>query len=91
MQNGPKAFADFLLRSIVNSTISDVAIKYRVSYDPVRGVPNRYVRGEVAWSQFKHLRQMGLDEIPLLKGHRDFVTIVSTRDDQGKPMRLSFI
>jgi transposase len=77
-----KAFADFLLRALVNSTISDVSIKYRVSYDRARGLLNRYVRGEVAWNQFKHLRQIGLDEISLLKGHRGFVTIAT-----GSPIR----
>ena len=86
-----KAFADFLLRALVNSTISDVSIKYRVSYDRVRGMLNRYVRGEVDWNQFKHLGQIGLDEISLLKGHRDFVTIVSTRDDRGKPLVLAVL
>jgi len=81
-----KASAEFLLRALVNSTISDVSIKYRITYDRVLGVLSRYVRGEVDWSQFKHLRQIGLDEITLLKGHSDFVTIVSTRDDRGKPV-----
>jgi transposase len=57
----------------------------------VRGVLGRYVRGEVDWDQFKHLRQIGLDEISLLKGHGDFVTIVSTRDDQGKPVVLAVL
>ena len=86
-----KAFAEFLLRGLVNSTISDVSIKYHVPYDRVRGVLSRYVRGEVDWGQFKHLRQIGLDEISLLKGHSDFVTIVSTRDDQGKPVVLAVL
>lgn len=86
-----KAFAEFLLRALVNSTISDVSIKYHVPYDRVRGVLSRYVRGEVDWNQFKHLRQIGLDEISLLKGHGDFVTIVSTRDDQEKPLVLAVL
>jgi len=86
-----KAFAEFLLRELVNSTISDVSIKNRVPYDRVRGVLSRYVRGEVDWNQFKHLRQIGLDEISLLKGHRDFVAIVSTRDDRGKPVVLAVL
>jgi len=85
------AFAEFLLRALVNSTISDVSIKYRVPYDRVRGVLSRYVNGEVDWAQFKRLRQIGLDEISLLKGHGDFVTIVSTRDDQGKPVVLAVL
>jgi len=52
----------------------------------VRGVLSGYAEGEVDRNQFKHLRQIGLDEITLLKGHSDFVTIVSTRDDRGKPV-----
>jgi transposase len=86
-----KAFAEFLLRALVNSTISDVSIKYRVAYDRVRGLLSRYVRGDVDWAQFEHLRQIGLDEISLLKGHGDYVTIVSTRDDQGKPVVLAVL
>lgn len=86
-----KAFAEFLLRALVNSTISDVSIKYRVSYDRVRGALSRYIKGEVDWNQFKHLRQIGLDEISLLKGHSDFVTIVSARDDRGKPVVLAVL
>ena len=57
----------------------------------MRGVLSRYVRGEVDWSQFKRLRQIGLDEISLLKGNRDFVTIVSTRDDRGNPVVLAVL
>jgi transposase len=86
-----KAYADFLLRELVNSTTSDVAMKHRVSYDVIRGLLRRYVKGEVDWSQFKDLRVLGLDEISLLKGHRDFVTIVSTRDDQGRPVVLAVL
>jgi transposase len=60
-------------------------------YDRVRSVLSRYVRGEVDWAQFEHLRQIGLDEISLLKGHGDYVTIVSTRDDQGRPAVLAVL
>jgi transposase len=86
-----KAFAEFLLRALAGGTINEVSIKYRVPYDRVRGVLNRYVRGQVDWTQFQHLRQIGLDEISLLKGHGDFVTIVSTRDDRGKPVVLAVL
>jgi transposase len=86
-----KAFADFLLRALVNSTTSDVSIKHRVSYDVVRGLLSRYIKEEVDWSQFTDLRLLGLDEISLLKGHRDFVTIVSTRNDQGRPAVLAVL
>ena len=86
-----KAFADSLLRALVNSTIQDVADKHQVPYGCVRGLLTRYVRGEVDWEQFKQLRQIGLDEISLLKGHKNFVTIVSTRNEQGEPAILAVL
>ncbi|MCW5925270.1 MAG: ISL3 family transposase [Blastocatellales bacterium] len=86
-----KAYADFLLLELVNSTIQDVAKKHGVTYDLVRGALTRYVRSEVDWSQIEVLRILGLDEISLLKGHRDFVTIVSTQDKNGTPVLLAVL
>lgn len=86
-----KAFADSLLRHLVGSTIQDVADKHQVGYGCVRGLLLRYVRGEVDWQQFKQLPILGLDEISLLKGHGDFVVIVSTRDAQGEPSILAVL
>lgn len=85
------AFAEFLLLELVNSTISDVTIKHQVSYDILRGVLTRYISDEVDWSRFERLRVLGLDEISLLKGHRDFVTIVSTQDEAGRPVVLAVL
>lgn len=86
-----KAYADFLLLELVGSTIQDVARKHSVTYDVVRGALTRYVKGEVDWDQIEVLRILGLDEISLLKGHRDFVTIVSTQDKQGNPVLLAVL
>ena len=86
-----QAFAEFLLLELVNSTVQDVARKHGVSYDVVRGVLQRYVRGAVAWDTFTTLRVVGLDEISLLKGHGDFVTIVSAQDAAGKPQVLAVL
>ncbi len=89
--NCTKAFADFLLRQLVNSTLQDVADKHQVTYGCVRGLLTRQVSGEVDWREFSHLRQIGLDEISLLKGHKDFVTIVSTRNEQGEAAILAVL
>lgn len=86
-----KAFAEFLLLELVNSTIQDVAIKHCVTYDLVRGVLKRYVKGEVDWDQIKVLPILGLDEISLLKGRGDFVTIVSAQDEKGNPTVLAVL
>jgi transposase len=85
------AFAKFLLRELVNSTLQDVAAKHGIKYGRVRGLLRRCVKSEVDWEQFQHLKTLGLDEISLLKGHRDFVTIVSTRDAAGKPVILAVL
>jgi transposase len=86
-----KTYAEFLLLELVNGTLQDVSQKHGVTYDSVRGVLKRYVKGEVDWSQIKALGLLGLDEISLLKGHADFVTLVSAHDEQGKPIVLAVL
>lgn len=86
-----KAYADFLLLELVNGTLQDVAMKHGVTYESVRGVLKRYVKGEVDWSQIKALGLLGVDEISLLKGHSDFVTLVSAHDEQGRPIVLAVL
>src|SRR5256884_5426096 len=85
-----KAYAEFLLLELVNGTLQDVAKKHGVTYDSVRGVLKRY-KGEVDWSQIKALGLLGVDEISLLKGHSDFVTLVSAHDEQGRPIVLAVL
>jgi hypothetical protein len=46
-----RALAEYLLRALINSAISDASIKYQGPYNRVRGAFSRYVRGEVAWNQ----------------------------------------
>ena len=62
-----------------------------MTYDVVRGVLKRYVKGEVDWSQIKALGLLEVDEISLLKGHSDFVTLVSAHDEQGKLIVLAVL
>ncbi len=45
-----KTYAEFLLLELVNGTLQDVSQKHGVTYDSVRGVLKRYVKGEVDWS-----------------------------------------
>lgn len=76
-----KAFEGHLLVSCVNSTIADVAIKEKVSYDSVNGVVDRNIDKSVDWASIKKLDVIGIDEVSLKKGHQDFVTIVTGRSD----------
>jgi transposase len=73
------AYDAYLLLQLVNSTVEDVSIKEHVSYDSVLGVLERLIATKVDWSPYTRLDVLGLDEIALLKGHRDFVVIVTAR------------
>jgi transposase len=74
-----KAYEEYLMRSLINSTLLDVAQKERVSYDDVKGVLDRQIKKHVDWSEFKKIKILGLDEISLKKGYKDFVVIISTK------------
>jgi transposase len=73
------AYEDHLLLQLVNASVQDVSIKEALSYDSVLGVLERRIRSEVDWGQYNSLNVLGIDEIALKKGHRDFVVIVTAR------------
>ncbi len=77
------AYDQYLLRLLVNSTIEDVTHKTQVSYDSMVGVLERCVADKVDWERFDDLNVLGIDEIALKKGQRDYVVIVSTRQKDG--------
>jgi len=56
----------------------DVARKEEVSFDDIEGVLNRQIEKEVDWDSIDTLKLIGLDEIALKKGHKDFIVIIST-------------
>lgn len=76
-----KAYDEHLLCQLINSTIEDVSQKEDVGYDAVEGMLNRWVDTEVKWNEIDRIEVLGIDEIALKKGHKDFVTIVSGRDE----------
>ena len=79
-----RAYENHILLGLVNSTVMDVSIKEGIGYEAVMGIIERQVSPEVDWSEFDDLEIMGVDEIALKKGHRDFVTIVSVYLRSGK-------
>lgn len=74
-----KAYEQHLLLSLVNSTVEDVSLKEDVGYEALMGIVDRYVGKVVEWTIFTSLLILGIDEISLKKGHRDFVVIISAR------------
>jgi transposase len=74
-----KVYEAHILLKLVNSTVQDVCMKEDIGYEAVMGILDRHIQGEVDWKQFSRLDILGLDEISLKKGHRDFVAIATGR------------
>jgi transposase len=91
--NSPQttAYDTHLLLQLVNATIEDVSLKERLPYDVVLGVIERGIAQQVDWTRYTELGVLGLDEIALKKGHRDFVVIVTARLQNGQIVILGVL
>ena len=78
-----KAYEEYLLMQCINSTIEDVSIKEQVGYDTIEGLLDHYIATKVDWLVYKRLDVVGIDEIALKKGHRDYVVIITVRSADG--------
>jgi len=74
-------YENYLLYSLINSTISDVSIKEEIGYDAIGGIVARKISHEVNWKRFKKLGLIGIDEIALRKGYNTYVTIITSRNN----------
>ncbi len=80
-----KAYEDYVLLSMVNSTLADVSIREDISDTAIQRIIDNNIKTEVDWKTIKKLGIIGIDEISLKKGYQYFVTIVTSRvDDQNK-------
>jgi transposase len=78
-----KAYERHLIVQLINSTLTDVTEKEDVSYDALLGILDRTIAKSVDWDALPPLATLGIDEIALLKGHRDFVAIISAQTEAG--------
>jgi transposase len=85
------AYDEHVLVQLVNSTVEDVRVKEQLSYDSVLGVVERCLSAKVDWAAYTTLGVLGLDEIALKKGHRDFVVIVTARLANGRVVILGVL
>ena len=85
------AYDEHVLLQLVNSTVEDVRVKEQLSYDSVLGVMERCINATVDWAAYTALEVLGLDEIALKKGHRDFVVIVTARLSTGRIVILGVL
>jgi transposase len=86
-----KAYEQQLMVQLVNSTVEDVSRKEDIGYDAVEGVIKRYIHARVNWDEFDELSVIGIDEIALTKGRRNFVAIVITQQADGRVAVLAVL
>lgn len=72
-----KMYEDYILLSMINSTIEDVSQKENIGYAVIENIIDKNIEPEINWNEVSELNCIGIDEISLKKGHKDFVTIVS--------------
>jgi len=86
-----KAYDRYLMLQLVNSTVEDVSRKEDVGYDAVEGAIERCIQVRVDWNQIAELEIIGIDEIAMKKGHRDFVAVITTQQSDGRIALLEII
>jgi transposase len=74
-----KAYERLLIVQLVNSTVSDVVAKEDVSYDALLGILDRWIATTIDWQALEPFTVLGIDEIALNKGHRDFVAVLTAK------------
>lgn len=75
------AFEKHILLELMGSTVEEISLRENIGYETVMGIIHRHMQTEIDWDSIEKLEQIGLDEISLKKGHKDFVTIVSAYID----------
>lgn len=86
-----KAYEHHLILQLINSTLADVQAKEDVSVDALEGLLDRWVASRVEWENVVPFTTIGIDEIALLKGHRDFVAVISAQTSHGQLQLLAIL
>lgn len=62
-----EAFEEQILEMLINGTMSDVALKERISEGRIKRILEAYYSDKIDWKNFETLGQLGIDEISLKK------------------------
>ncbi len=83
-------YENHVLLELVNSTIADVCTKEKLTEALVLGILDRHISGAVNWETIEKIGLLGIDEIALKKGYKDYVTLITSKSD-GKIQILAVI
>jgi len=70
------SYEDYCLKWLINSTIKDVAEKLKTTEEVIEGIISRRIQTDINWDLVSPTK-IGLDEIALRKGHKQYLTIIS--------------
>ena len=84
-------YDDHLMKLLIGSTVEDVSLKENIGYDAVLGTLKRRVPVEVDWDSIVELGTVGIDEVAMKKGHKDFVAVLTARQDDGTLVVLAVL
>jgi transposase len=68
-----------------------VSLKENLGYDAVVGALKRQVETTINWDEIDDLGTIGIDEIALKKGHKDFAAILTVKQTSGKVRVLAVL
>jgi len=85
------AYDEYLMLSLVNSTVEDVSQKEGLGYDAVQGAVRRCLHTQVDWAELDELGVIGIDEIALRKGRKNYVAIITSKQASGRVVVLSIL
>ena len=83
-------YENHVLMELVNSTVVDVSRKEALTESSVMGIVDRHIESSVDWESITSLDVLGIDEIALKKGYKDYVTLITSRHD-GKIRLLAVL
>jgi transposase len=86
-----KAYEKYILLQLVHATIADISRKEGLGAKAIEGIVERWISREVQWAEVQRVKILGLDEIALKKGHRDFVVIVTGKSTSGEVKVLAML
>ena len=87
----PSAYERHLLLQLINSTIADVCQKEDISPDAVLSIIDRWIATQIDWESMPAFSVIGIDEIAIKKGHRDYVAIITARLSTGDLQLLAVL
>jgi len=86
-----KAYERQMLIMLINGTLTDVSQKEGVTPDAMLGVIDRWIEAEVDWTTIPPFAVLGIDEIALKKGHRDYIVVVTAQCPDGAVHLLAIL